>query len=135
MTAQLVDPTTLPEDLFSCLKDEEMDKRVTCIKYSELIVIIVNTFASSLSFLRKANKLGLLVFQFAPVAPKCWRICSLSKTGSFFSEVIFMTINKMIVCITLQTTTSVPKPLTMRITASKMLCIITISDSLVIKKY
>ncbi|RPJ05909.1 MAG: DUF72 domain-containing protein, partial [Deltaproteobacteria bacterium] len=66
LTGHGTDPRTLPKALRELLPAGEKEKHTIHIKEPELLKAVADAFTASLSPLRTAGKLGLLVFQFPP---------------------------------------------------------------------
>ncbi|MBI1919646.1 MAG: DUF72 domain-containing protein [Geobacter sp.] len=66
LTGHGIDPRTLPKDLRELLPAADKEKRNIYIKEPELLKAVADAFVTSLSPLRAAGKLGLIVFQFPP---------------------------------------------------------------------
>jgi uncharacterized protein YecE (DUF72 family) len=66
LTGHGIDPRTLPKALRALLPAADKEKRHVFIKEPELLKAVADAFAAALGPLRRAGKLGLLVFQFPP---------------------------------------------------------------------
>jgi uncharacterized protein YecE (DUF72 family) len=66
LTGHGIDPKTLPKDIFRLLSEKDRTERNIYIKEPYLLKAMSEKFRDSLAPLMKANKLGVLVFQFPP---------------------------------------------------------------------
>jgi uncharacterized protein YecE (DUF72 family) len=66
LTGHGIDPKTLPKDIFRLLSEKDRTERNIYIKEPYLLKAMSEKFRDSLAPLMKANKLGILVFQFPP---------------------------------------------------------------------
>lgn len=66
LTGHGIDPATLPRDLKGVLTGEERQKRRVYIKDAERLRALSGRFAESLMPLKRAGKLGLIIYQFPP---------------------------------------------------------------------
>ena len=66
LTGHGIDPNTLPKDIFRLLPEKDKTERNIYVKESSLLKAMAEKFRDSLAPLIKANKLGVLVFQFPP---------------------------------------------------------------------
>lgn len=65
-TGHGIDPKALPKDIFRLLPDKDKTERNIYVKEPVLLKTIAEKFRDTLAPLIKANKLGVLVFQFPP---------------------------------------------------------------------
>ena len=66
LTGHGIDPKTLPKDIFDILAEKDKNEKRIYVKESFLLTTIAQRFKEALMPLIKANKLGILVFQFPP---------------------------------------------------------------------
>jgi uncharacterized protein YecE (DUF72 family) len=66
LTGHGIDPKTLPKDIFRLLSEKDKTERNIYITESSLLKAMAEKFRDSLAPIIKANKLGVLVFQFPP---------------------------------------------------------------------
>lgn len=66
LTGHGIDPKTLPKDIFKLLSEKGKTERNIYIREPYLLKAMAEKFRDTLSPLVKANKLGILVFQFPP---------------------------------------------------------------------
>jgi len=66
LTGHGIDPKTLPKDIFRLLSEKDKTERNIYVKEQSLLKAMAEKFTDSLAPLLKANKLGVLVFQFPP---------------------------------------------------------------------
>lgn len=66
LTGHGIDPRTLPKDIFDNLPEKDRTEKYVYVKEPSPLDLIAEKFRESLTPLRKANKLGVLVFQFPP---------------------------------------------------------------------
>ncbi len=66
LTGHGIDPKTLPKDIFKLLSEKNKTERNIYIREPYLLKAMAEKFRDTLSPLVKANKLGILVFQFPP---------------------------------------------------------------------
>jgi uncharacterized protein YecE (DUF72 family) len=66
LTGHGIDPKSLPKDIFNLLPEKDKGEKYVSVKEPPLLSRIAERFRESLAPLVKANKLGVLVFQFPP---------------------------------------------------------------------
>jgi uncharacterized protein YecE (DUF72 family) len=66
LTGHGVDPKTLPKDIFNLLSEKDKTERHVYIREPHLLQVIADRFKEALSPLNRAEKLGVIVFQFPP---------------------------------------------------------------------
>ncbi len=66
LTGHGIDPNTLPKDIFSILPEKDKTGNRAYVKEPFLLNTIADRFREALYPLQKANKLGVLVFQYPP---------------------------------------------------------------------
>ena len=66
LTGHGIDPKTLPKDILNLLSEKDRTNKHVCIKEPDLLKTIAERFIEPLYPLSKADKLGVLVFQFPP---------------------------------------------------------------------
>lgn len=66
LTGHGVDPKTLPKDIFNLLSEKDKTERHVYIREPHFLQVIADRFKEALSPLNRAEKLGVIVFQFPP---------------------------------------------------------------------
>ena len=66
LTGHRVDPKTLPKDIFNLLQEKDKTEKHVYIREPHLLQVIADRFKEALSPLKRADKLGVIVFQFPP---------------------------------------------------------------------
>lgn len=66
LTGHGIAPKTLPKDLLAILPQKDRDQKNVYIREPEILQIIARRFIDVLNPLKKAGKLGIIVFQFPP---------------------------------------------------------------------
>ncbi len=66
LTGHGIDPKSLPADLAATLPQQEESKKYIYIKRPEVLRIIAERFVETLTPLKRAKKLGMIIFQYPP---------------------------------------------------------------------